>query len=99
MAPPPAAAATAAVRHHRPRLLRRCGGRLPSHIRVRSLFTGIVEEVGRVCRLGPPLAPSGGGGGGGGDAPGLDLEVESKNLLTGTQLGDSVAVDGTCLTV
>ncbi|KAK3139949.1 hypothetical protein QOZ80_5AG0393040 [Eleusine coracana subsp. coracana] len=68
-----------------------------SQIPVRSLFTGIVEEVGRVRRLGPPLAPSGGGGGG--DAPGLDLEVETKDLISGTQLGDSVAVDGTCLTV
>lgn len=68
-----------------------------SHVPVRSLFTGIVEEVGRVRRLGPPLAPSGGGGGG--EAPGLDLEVETKNLLAGTQLGDSVAVDGACLTV
>ncbi|KAK8458327.1 hypothetical protein SEVIR_3G358800v4 [Setaria viridis] len=67
-----------------------------SHVPVRSLFTGIVEEVGRVRRLGPPLAPSGGGGG---EAPGLDLEVETKDLLAGTQLGDSVAVDGTCLTV
>lgn len=65
-----------------------------SHVSVRSLFTGIVEEVGRVRRLGPPLSPSGGG-----EAPGLDLEVETKNLLAGTQLGDSVAVDGTCLTV
>ncbi|KAL6643680.1 hypothetical protein ACP70R_018446 [Stipagrostis hirtigluma subsp. patula] len=71
-----------------------------THVPVRSLFTGIVEEVGRVRRIGPPLAPSGGGGGGGGgEAPGLDLEVETKNLLAGTQLGDSVAVDGTCLTV
>ncbi|CAD6341377.1 unnamed protein product [Miscanthus lutarioriparius] len=61
-------------------------------------FTGIVEEVGRVRRLGPPLAPSSGGGGGG-EAPGLDLEVETRDLLAGTQLGDSVAVDGTCLTV
>ncbi|KAL6842060.1 hypothetical protein ACP4OV_028039 [Aristida adscensionis] len=69
-----------------------------THVPVRSLFTGIVEEVGRVRRIGPPLAPSGGGGGGG-EAPGLDLEVETKNLLAGTQLGDSVAVDGTCLTV
>ncbi|CAN6361192.1 unnamed protein product [Urochloa humidicola] len=68
-----------------------------SHIPVRSLFTGIVEEVGRVRRLGPPLSPSFGGGAG--EAPGLDLEVETKTLLTGTQLGDSVAVDGTCLTV
>ncbi|CAD6267640.1 unnamed protein product [Miscanthus lutarioriparius] len=69
-----------------------------SHVPVRSLFTGIVEEVGRVRRLGPPLAPSSGGGGGG-EAPGLDLEVETRDLLAGTQLGDSVAVDGTCLTV
>ncbi|XP_066355781.1 riboflavin synthase-like [Miscanthus floridulus] len=69
-----------------------------SHVPVRSLFTGIVEEVGRVRRLGPPLAPSSGDGGGG-EAPGLDLEVETKDLLAGTQLGDSVAVDGTCLTV
>lgn len=70
-----------------------------SHIPVRSLFTGIVEEVGRVRRIGPPSTPPGGGGGSGGDAPGVDLEVETKNLLAGTQLGDSVAVDGTCLTV
>lgn len=48
-------------------------------------------------RIGPPSTPSGGGGGG--DAPGVDLEVETRNLLAGTQLGDSVAVDGTCLTV
>uniref|UniRef100_A0A804RDU0 Riboflavin synthase n=1 Tax=Zea mays TaxID=4577 RepID=A0A804RDU0_MAIZE len=112
MAPP--AAAVAAVRHHSPHLLLRRGGggllsspsgpatlpfasrgaasaparlRLPppqfslspvpkslsaassSHVIVRSLFTGIVEEV------------------------------ETKDLLAGTQLGDSVAVDGACLTV
>ncbi|XP_040385342.1 riboflavin synthase [Oryza brachyantha] len=67
-----------------------------SHVPVRSLFTGIVEDVGSVRRIGPP--PSGGWGGGG-EAPGVDLEVETKTLLAGTQLGDSVAVDGTCLTV
>ncbi|XP_047049962.1 riboflavin synthase [Lolium rigidum] len=66
-----------------------------SRVPVRSLFTGIVEEVGRVRRIGPPPTPPSGGGG----APGVDLEVETKNLLAGTQLGDSVAVDGTCLTV
>jgi riboflavin synthase len=70
-----------------------------SRVPVRSLFTGIVEEVGRVRRIGPPPTPPSGGGGGGGGAPGVDLEVETKNLLAGTQLGDSVAVDGTCLTV
>jgi riboflavin synthase len=71
---------------------------LSSHVPVRSLFAGIVEEVGRVRHLGPPLMPSGGGGGGEA-AAGLDLEVETKNLVVGTQLGDSVDVDGTCLTV
>uniref|UniRef100_A0A0E0FCY6 Riboflavin synthase n=1 Tax=Oryza meridionalis TaxID=40149 RepID=A0A0E0FCY6_9ORYZ len=71
----------------------------PSHVPVRSLFTGIVEDVGTVRRIGPPPAPPSGGGGGGGEAPGVDLEVETSTLLAGTQLGDSVAVDGACLTV
>uniref|UniRef100_A0A0D9Y015 Riboflavin synthase n=1 Tax=Leersia perrieri TaxID=77586 RepID=A0A0D9Y015_9ORYZ len=69
-----------------------------SQIPVRSLFTGIVEDVGRVRRIGlspPPPTPSSGGG----ESAGVDLEVETKTLLAGTQLGDSVAVDGTCLTV
>ncbi|CAN6329311.1 unnamed protein product [Urochloa humidicola] len=66
-----------------------------SHIPVRSLFTGIVEEVGRVRRLDPHLSPTAGGG----EAPGLKLEVETRTLLTGTQLGDSLAVDGIRLTV
>ncbi|KAJ1254622.1 hypothetical protein BS78_K022100 [Paspalum vaginatum] len=68
------------------------------HVPVRSLFTGIVEEVGRVHRLGPPLRLPGDGGDAG-ECPGLDLEVETKNLLASTQLRDSVAVDGACLTV
>lgn len=68
----------------------------PSHVSVRSLFTGIVEDVDHVRRISAPSVPSGGGGG---DAPRVDLMVETKNLLTGTQLGDSVAVDRTCLTV
>ncbi|EEC69440.1 hypothetical protein OsI_38616 [Oryza sativa Indica Group] len=68
----------------------------PSHVPVRSLFTGIVEDVGTVRRIGPPPAPPSGGGG---EAPGVDLEVETSTLLAGTQLGDSVAVDGACLTV
>uniref|UniRef100_A0A0E0MN95 Riboflavin synthase n=1 Tax=Oryza punctata TaxID=4537 RepID=A0A0E0MN95_ORYPU len=71
----------------------------PSHVPVRSLFTGIVEDVGTVRRIGPPPPPPSPSSGGGGEAPGVDLEVETKSLLAGTQLGDSVAVDGTCLTV
>lgn len=46
------------------------------------MFTGIVEEVGRVDGL-------------------LDyrLSVQARRVLEGTRLGDSIAVDGACLTV
>ncbi len=52
------------------------------------MFTGIVEGVGRVVAL--ALAP---------DGSGARLEVEAPWLLDGLGLGDSVAVDGCCLTV
>lgn len=50
------------------------------------MFSGIVEEIGRVERV----AQSSGG---------LALTVVCSTVLDGTILGDSIAVDGVCLTV
>uniref|UniRef100_A0A6V7QQD8 Riboflavin synthase n=1 Tax=Ananas comosus var. bracteatus TaxID=296719 RepID=A0A6V7QQD8_ANACO len=67
--------------------------RFPSRSRplpgVRSLFTGIVEEIGRVDRLGPSAAAAGG----------FELRIAAHTVLGGVRLGDSIAVDGACLTV
>lgn len=52
------------------------------------MFTGIVEGVGRVVAL--ALAP---------DGSGARLHVEAPWLGDGLGIGDSVAVDGCCLTV
>ncbi len=52
------------------------------------MFTGIVEGLGQVVALG--LAPGGGG---------ARLQVEAPWLVGGLGLGDSVSVDGCCLTV
>jgi riboflavin synthase len=46
------------------------------------MFTGIVEEVGRVKRR----SRSG-------------LEIEARQVLEGTKLGDSICINGVCLTV
>jgi len=50
------------------------------------MFTGIVEELGSVrdCRR---------------DGDGYTLSVNCKTVLEGTALGDSIAVNGVCLTV
>jgi len=50
------------------------------------MFTGIVEELGHVreCRR---------------DSDGYTLSVNCKTVLEGTALGDSIAVNGVCLTV
>ncbi|CAL1408435.1 unnamed protein product [Linum trigynum] len=53
----------------------------------RSLFTGIVEEMGQVKHLGN--TPDGG----------FDLKIRASTVLKGVHLGDSIAVNGTCLTV
>lgn len=50
------------------------------------MFTGIVEELGIVRAL--RLLPESG-----------QLTLEGKKVLTGTQIGDSIAVNGVCLTV
>uniref|UniRef100_A0A7C9CYM1 Riboflavin synthase n=1 Tax=Opuntia streptacantha TaxID=393608 RepID=A0A7C9CYM1_OPUST len=66
----------------------------PQSIRIRSprnqitrLFTGIVEELGEVKELGY------------GDNGGFDLKIQAKVVLEDVKLGDSIAVNGTCLTV
>jgi len=50
------------------------------------MFTGLIEEVGRVCRLER-------------HAHGGRLTVAARKVLVGTQVGDSMAVSGACLTV
>lgn len=50
------------------------------------MFTGIIEEIGKIRRL---------------TAGGVSarIEVEARTVLEGTKLGDSIAVNGVCLTV
>ena len=50
------------------------------------MFTGLIEEVGTVRRLER-------------DAGGGRLTVQAREVLGGTRLGDSIAVNGACLTV
>ncbi|XP_022943374.1 riboflavin synthase-like [Cucurbita moschata] len=54
---------------------------------VQCLFTGIVEEIGHVKQVG--IAEHGG----------FDLKITAKTVLEGVNLGDSISVNGTCLTV
>src|SRR5690242_18869914 len=54
--------------------------------RLRAVFTGIVRELGRVA------ARTGG-------ESGVRLTVEAPATAAGAALGDSVAVNGVCLTV
>ncbi|CAI8602655.1 unnamed protein product [Vicia faba] len=56
-------------------------------VSIQCLFTGLVEEIGTVKQIG---ASSNGG---------FDLKVNAKTVLDGVNLGDSIAVNGTCLTV
>lgn len=50
------------------------------------MFTGIVEEVGRLKKV-----VSGGTSG--------QIQVEARRVMEGAKLGDSIAVNGICLTV
>src|SRR5438552_2773602 len=58
---------------------------LPSAVAFAAMFTGIVKERGRLVRRA-------------GDAEGVRLEIEAPATAAGTAVGDSVAVDGCCLT-
>ncbi|CAN1123750.1 Riboflavin synthase [Linum perenne] len=60
----------------------------PRSSTITCLFTGIVEEIGEVKRLATTA-----------DGTGYDLKIRAKTVLGGVTLGDSIAVNGTCLTV
>ncbi len=50
------------------------------------MFTGLIEEVGEITALRPQTEA-------------VELEVRCSDTLKGVALGDSIAVDGICLTV
>jgi riboflavin synthase len=52
------------------------------------MFTGLVEKVGRVDEIEVV-----------GDARHLKIVIDDKTYLTDAQIGESIAVSGTCLTV
>ncbi|KAI9934219.1 hypothetical protein ASPWEDRAFT_415834 [Aspergillus wentii DTO 134E9] len=57
------------------------------------MFTGLVEKIGTVTSLEPLDTSSSGGGG-------TSLTIsDCEEILTDAHLGDSIAVNGTCLTV
>ncbi|KAL5358011.1 hypothetical protein BJX96DRAFT_145762 [Aspergillus floccosus] len=57
------------------------------------MFTGLVETIGTVVSLEPLDTSSSGGGG-------TSLTISNcEEILTDAHLGDSIAVNGTCLTV
>lgn len=54
---------------------------------IKSLFTGIVEEMGQIQHVGSNHEGA------------FELRIAAKTVLGGVQLGDSISVNGTCLTV
>lgn len=50
------------------------------------MFTGIVEETGIIKRISHTSS-------------GVDMEIECSKVLEGTQIGDSIAINGCCQTV
>ena len=50
------------------------------------MFTGLVEEVGSVASI-EPLDDA------------VRIRIGAETVLAGVELGDSIAVDGVCLTV
>ncbi len=50
------------------------------------MFTGIIEELGAIRRITPAR-------------DGARLEVSARTVLSDAKLGDSIAVNGVCLTV
>lgn len=50
------------------------------------MFTGLIEEVGKIREITP-------------NAEGKEFHIESRKVINDINIGDSVAVDGACLTV
>ncbi|MDI6799221.1 MAG: riboflavin synthase [Actinomycetota bacterium] len=50
------------------------------------MFTGLIEEIGRVKRINR-------------SSKGLELMIKADKILSDVKLGDSISVDGVCLTV
>jgi len=50
------------------------------------LFTGIIQDIGKIDKIDRK-------------GQGLELRISTRLDLSGTRLGDSIAVDGACLTV
>ena len=50
------------------------------------MFTGLIEEIGTIVAT----KPSG---------DGKEIEVRAREVLSGTKIGDSIAIDGACQTV
>ena len=50
------------------------------------MFTGIIEEIGEIVNIRP-------------GALSCSLTIGAKHVLEGTQIGDSIATNGVCLTV
>ncbi|MCH3964638.1 MAG: riboflavin synthase [Clostridium sp.] len=50
------------------------------------MFTGLVEEIGKVIKISKGVNSS-------------KLTIEAEKVVDGTKLGDSIAVNGTCVTV
>ncbi|KAI3963547.1 hypothetical protein MKW92_026741 [Papaver armeniacum] len=59
----------------------------PNYNPVENLFTGIVEEMGEIKKLG--YAEDGG----------FEMKISGNVILEDVKLGDSISVNGTCLTV
>ncbi|CAK9148635.1 unnamed protein product [Ilex paraguariensis] len=59
----------------------------PQATQIKSLFTGIVEEMGEIKHLGFTKDDC------------FNMKIQAKTVLEDVHLGDSIAVNGTCLTV
>lgn len=62
-------------------------GRRAHKTEIRAMFTGIVEEIGKVRELRTV------------EEVGYELTIEANDVLVDVKMGDSIAVNGICLTV